>query len=279
MARPLKILGFCDRIDLPDERVLVFGDTHGSSAWVRMLRDRGLPEALAAQPTPIRTALSVGDWGYWEQHRLQQWESLMRRCGIERSLITLGNHEDYGRIWNLALRSPVDHAVQIAERTWVLPTPFRFTIGGRNFLSFGGAASVDRESRSEGIDWWPDELPTEKQVSAAVEGGSADLMVTHDTVDGSGIAEVEDVLRANPMGWPQDALGYSAVSRERVTRVWKTTRPALLLHGHMHVRGSGLSTDGRRVEALSRDGMRGSVCLLDLTDDLTATDLDGEWLA
>jgi Icc-related predicted phosphoesterase len=46
---------------------------------------------------------------------------------------------------------------------------------------------------------------------------------------------VERLLATNPQRWPVKALAYSAVSRARVTEVWEQTRPAVLIHGHMHL--------------------------------------------
>ncbi|MER7795902.1 hypothetical protein [Microbacterium sp. NPDC096154] len=155
---------------------------------------------LAAEPAPVRTVLSLGDWGYWQKHRLDQFDSLLRRSGIARALITLGNHEEYDRVAQAFDDAPAGHAVRISPYVWILPRPFRFTNGGRSVLSFGGAASVDVRSRREGVDWWPDEMPSEEQAAAAIGGGPAEVMVTHDCVEGSGVAVVENLLASNPLG-------------------------------------------------------------------------------
>lgn len=47
--------------------------------------------------------------------------------------------------------------------------------------SLGGATSVDKAQREQGVNWWPDEDITDEQVAEAIAGGSAELMLTHES--------------------------------------------------------------------------------------------------
>ena len=38
-----------------------------------------------------------------------------------------------------------------------------FEIDGKTFFTFGGADSVDKSERTEGINWWPEEMPSEEE--------------------------------------------------------------------------------------------------------------------
>lgn len=38
-------------------------------------------------------------------------------------------------------------------------------------MSFGGAASVDREFRTVGVNWWAEEAPNGQDVEHAIAGG------------------------------------------------------------------------------------------------------------
>lgn len=87
-------------------------------------------------------------------------------------------------------------------------------------------------------------------------------MLTHETVTGA-TAEVERILRGNPLGFSIEAFAYSAVSRRRVTKVWEAVHPTVLAHGHMHARGEIETGDWRRVYALAQNGLRGNIGLLD----------------
>ena len=56
---------------------------------------------------------------------------------------------------------------------------------GRTLLVLGGGESLDKESRQEGVTWWPEELPAAEDYArcdAALEacGGKVDFILTHD---------------------------------------------------------------------------------------------------
>lgn len=44
-----------------------------------------------------------------------------------------------------------------------------FDFDGTTLFTMGGATSVDREWRIEGYSWWPEELPSEKEIKYARE--------------------------------------------------------------------------------------------------------------
>ena len=241
-------------------RIAVAGDWHGNIDWVRqvvtVLRDRA-PE--------VDTIFQLGDFGFFPHlpgnEFVTEVDAWCTSAGIKRVIVTPGNHEDWSELDKLFAAHPGE-PVRVSEVVWMLPRGFRFTLSGHTFLSFGGAASVDFEWRSPGRDWWVTETPTAEQVDAAIAGGPADVMLAHETVSGA-TAEVERILRVNPLGFSPLALGYSAVSRRRVTKVWDAVRPTVLAHGHMHVRGEIEMGDGRRVYSLAQNGLSGNVGLLD----------------
>ncbi|WP_166790654.1 MULTISPECIES: metallophosphoesterase [unclassified Cryobacterium] len=216
----------------PDEtQVIVAGDWHGNSSWA----GKAIP-SIARNSPEVRTILHVGDFGIWPgasgRKFLDAVDFWCARAGITRVLVTPGNHEHWGWLDREFHARPGKPAA-LSPVVAVLPRGYRFEIGHRTFASFGGAASVDFEMRSEGIDWFPSELPTKHDVARAVAGGYADVLLTHETIDG-GTPATESVLRRNPMGWSTEALDYSSRSRALVTEVWKGTSPQMLFHGHMH---------------------------------------------
>ncbi|WP_251443306.1 metallophosphoesterase [Microbacterium sp. USTB-Y] len=250
----MKALEVTASITLPDTRVAVVGDLHGNVGWAQVLA-RTLP-SLAPDVT---TMLQLGDW----QMPPAETDEVFAETGIERIYVTLGNHDRWNEITPLLNRHP-GAAVRVSKMTWLLPRPARLTIGGRRVLSVGGAASVDRESRIEGLTWWPDEAITDEHVAAAIAGGSADLMLTHESPAGTPVRPVQRILRTNPHGFPQSALDASASSRARVSEVWDAVRPELLMHGHLHVAGGGKTEDGRRVASFGRDTHEGNLGILDM---------------
>lgn len=240
-------------IVLPDPRVAVCGDWHGNVGWVRTLG-----KALPTLAPDIRTILQLGDWAMDPAA-----DALLIDAGIDRVYVTVGNHEPFGEITPLLDAHP-GCAVRVSDITWILPRPARLTIGGRSVLSLGGAVSVDKAWRREGVSWWPDENISEGQARDAIAGGDADLMLTHESPDRTPVRAVQEILRTNPMGFPDDALADSLHSRRRVAKVWDLVHPTLLVHGHMHAPGGGQTEDGRRVASLGCDGQQGSIGFLDM---------------
>lgn len=257
----MKARDHIQNISLPDRLVAVCGDWHGNQGWARMI-SRALPY-LAPD---VATMLHLGDW--WMPPAAV--DEIFAETAIARFYLVVGNHEDYGQITPLLDKHPGE-AVQVSELTWILPRPARLTIGGRSVLTLGGASSVDRASRTEGLTWWPQEAITDEHVAAAIAGGPADLMLTHESPAGTPVRPVQRILRSNPHGFPKAALEASAASRARISQVWDAVRPELLAHGHMHVGAGGKAEDGRRVASLGRDGHEGNLAILDMNNLRMAT--------
>lgn len=247
----MKALEYATHIDLPDKRVAVCGDWHGNEAWVRLL-GRALP-TLAPDVTTI---LQLGDW-WMDPAALDE---AFAGSGINAIYVTLGNHEPWGQITPLL----GDTAVRVSNTTWLLSRPARLRIGGRSVLSLGGATSVDKALRTNGVNWWPDEEITDQQVFKAISGGPADVMLTHDSPARTPVRAVREVLRTNAMRLPSDALESAAASRAQVSEVWNVAYPELLMHGHMHMPGAGITEDRRRVVSLGKDTQQGSLAILDM---------------
>ena len=73
---------------------------------------------------------------------------------------------------------------------------------------------------------------------ATIAGGSADVMLTHDSPAAPYCtAPVAEIMATNPMGWSDDVLAYADDGIDKVTRAVLGVRPRLLVHGHFHVAG------------------------------------------
>lgn len=255
MEEPVRALETASTFDLPDERVAVCGDWHGDAAWLSAAAN-----AISRIAPDVSTILQAGDW--WMD--LPRSDKIMRASGIERVLVTLGNHEPWTEITKVQDAHPGE-AVRVSESTWILPRPCRFTVAGRSFLSLGGATSVDRYWR-RASDWDAAETITDEHVRAARQGGEADVMISHETPAGTPVEVVRRILRSNPHNFPQASLVESAASRVRLAQVWDAVRPKLLLNGHMHAPGAGVKEDGRRVVSLGCNGQEGSIAILNVAD-------------
>lgn len=257
----MRVLEHAPSIDLPDQRVAVCGDWHGNVGWARTIA-----RVFPYMAPDVTTMLHLGDWSMPPD----EIDAIFAETDIDRVYVTLGNHEPWDKLSPLFEKHP-GAAVRVSKLTWLLPRPARLTIGRRRVLSLGGAASVDRQSRIEGLTWWLDEDITDENVAMAIAGGPADLMLTHEGPAGTPVRPVREILRMNPHSFPAAALEASAASRARITEVWNAVRPELLVHGHMHVAGGGKTADGRRVASLGRDGQEGNLAILDMTTLKMAT--------
>ena len=242
--------------------LIVAGDWHANIRYV----SKAIP-AIARETTGVKTILHVGDFGIWRDPRGRKFLDAVdfwgERAGISRVLVTPGNHEDWAWL-DSEFESHPGKPVALSSIVQVLPRGFRFEIGNRTFVSFGGAASVDFERRREGIDWFPSELPTEADVARAVAGGHADVLLTHETIDG-GTPASEGILRNNPLGFSRKALSYSSRSRELVTLAWRGLSPHLVMHGHLHTSDDITLPSGQQVVSLDRDDRPRNMVLLELS--------------
>lgn len=250
-----------------EPRVVVAGDWHGSVRWIQTL----LPRIRRLAPD-VKTVLQLGDFGYWNAGErpvkgyLAAIDYWAKKTGLERILVTPGNHEDWGALTKLFTAHPGE-PVRLTERTLALPRGYRFTRRGRTFMSFGGAASYDNHHRTEGLDWWPEELASQGETDQAASGPKVDVLLTHETITSPSPRVVEEMTR-NRAWAPAEAQERSALSRRRVTQVNDYHEPCLLFHGHMHTPDVMTMPDGRQVWSLGMDRQDRNIGILDL-DTLT----------
>jgi len=249
-----------------ETHVAIAGDWHSSGYWARQAL-----KMLQEHAPGVRTLLHLGDFNLtanvpWSAYRRNVVEA-MAASGLERIFVTPGNHDDWGQLGPRFQAHPNEPYRLPKTRTIAfLPRGYRFTVGGRTFLSLGGAASPDQGKRIEGKDWWRTEEPTEADAARALAGGSADVMLTHEAISG-GSRLVDDVIaRPNHRLFDERGLDASRRSRAVVTDVWTQLSPARLFHGHMHVRAEGHHSAGRSVYSLAANNSPGNIGVLDLRD-------------
>lgn len=164
--------------------VFLTGDVHGG-ADLGKLKDWSLGDSLTKEDYLI----VCGDFGY-------PWDFSLDECDdinwIETrpwtTLFVDGNHERFDHWterpceeWHggLVKRLSPDSSIRRLLRGQA------FDLGGKTFFTMGGASSVDRDMRIEGVSWWPCELPSEGNFAEARRrldevGWKIDFVVTHD---------------------------------------------------------------------------------------------------
>ena len=121
-----------------------------------------------------------GDFGLvWDgSPREMYW----RKWLSDKNFTTLwidGNHENFDRTEKFGGKvREISPSIYHLERGQVL------TIDGNKFFVMGGAASHDKEHRREHISWWQEEMPSVKEMEAAIDALDAndwtvDYVLTH----------------------------------------------------------------------------------------------------
>lgn len=208
----------------------VSGDWHGQTGWGRYMVQ------LIADATLSPAILHLGDFGFWPGGRGEKFLHRINKELKENNkwlFITLGNHEDYIQVSRLQPVPGMDGCLHNREypHIVVLPRGYRWTWGGKKFISVGGANSIDREWRTKNIDWWEGERITLADVYASNTGGPVDVMLSHDAPAGIPIFGTH---RDASMGWSVEALSYAHESREKLRLITDCIMPRLLFHGHYH---------------------------------------------
>lgn len=166
-------------------RIGVAGDWHGNTAWAT----RAVRKMTALLPADgPRLIVHLGDFGIWPgpggQEYLARLDAALAEAGAELSFVD-GNHEDFTQL--ARLQPGPDGRAQVTERIFHLPRGHRWRWHGRDWLALGGAVSLDRAGRTEGVDWWPEEEITLRQAGSVIDAGPADVMVTHECPDRPGL--------------------------------------------------------------------------------------------
>jgi hypothetical protein len=247
-------------MELVPGRIGVAGDWHGNTAWATRAVRKMAPLLPADGP---RVIVHLGDFGIWPgpggREYLARLDATLAEAGAELSFVD-GNHEDFTQL--ARLQPGPDGRAQVTERIFHLPRGHRWRWHGRDWLALGGAVSLDRAGRTEGVDWWPEEEITLRQAGSVIEGGPADVMVTHECPAG-----VTHTFPPPPPFWDLRDLARNDAHRERLQRVADAVQPSYLIHGHLHL-GYQRTTDFGygpvQITGLDRDGAKRNYAVLDV---------------
>ena len=206
-------------------RVAFAGDWHANTRWAEAA-------ITYAAEHGADVIVQLGDFGYnFRAPFVNGLEKALSRTGL-RLLFVDGNHEDFPRLLGYPVRP--NGLRQISSRVWHLPRGFRWEWGGISWLAVGGAHSVDRPWREPGVSWWPQEAVTDDDISQAVGGGPADVLVAHDCPAGVPIPGLAESAHL----WPAEELAAAEAHRAKLRTVVDAVRPSAIWHGHFHLRYS-----------------------------------------
>lgn len=220
-------------------RVLLVGDLHANTGAALELLDH------AAQ-IGADLLLQVGDYGWWPrapsgQKFIRKVEKRLALRGLDLWWID-GNHEDFDRL--AAHPVDADGRRQLSNHVWHLPRGYRWSWEGSTWVAVGGAVSMDKHFRTEGMTWFAAEELTDDQADQIIADGPVDIVVAHDAP--LGVSFLRQELRQDLPAWRRDeltpwpigAMMRSDEHQRRVRRVVDAVGARRVFHGHHHVRYS-----------------------------------------
>ncbi len=161
--------------------IFITGDTHGSIDFAKL--------RVFAKNNPSLThedfMIIAGDFGgVWNKATLEKdlkpYKSLPFTV-----LFVDGNHENFDLISTFPVECFCGGKVhRISDNILHLMRGQVFDICGKTFFTFGGATSIDKAWRSEGLSWWAEEVPSYADLDEACKNlekvkYSVDYIVTH----------------------------------------------------------------------------------------------------
>jgi DNA repair exonuclease SbcCD nuclease subunit len=184
--------------------IYITGDTHGNQGYngardlVDKLNKKNFPESKKL--TKDDYVIIAGDFGFIfnnkETKEERYWLDWLDKANWT-TLFIDGNHENFERLYEYPEINMFEDVVgKINDSVFHLKRGRIYNIDGNKFFTFGGATSVDKTSRIEGLSWWPQEEPTTAEFMLGLENLSkhdnkVDYVLTH-TAPTSIVKEMDD---------------------------------------------------------------------------------------
>jgi uncharacterized phage protein (TIGR01671 family) len=220
-------------------KVLIVGDLHGDWGKLNTLITKKNPDIV----------LVCGDFGWWPKMEIKtpvlygkqkKWLLKGIKPGKSKVYWCDGNHEEHPLLPQDGKIHKMYDGVYFCSRGSRLILP-----DDRTVLFIGGANSVDKNLRTPGHDWFPEETIKNKDIDIALNGGKVDIVISHTCPEsfapyllGGNLAKIND----------PSCIGLECVL-ERL-------KPELWYFGHWHIHKNGY-TKGCYWNGLDYPGHRG----------------------
>lgn len=232
------------------------GDTHGSLANLDYAMTWCFKHGAS-------TMIHVGDfWTYQGKKIVNKLERLIinrsQQFNIANPKLFFidGNHEFFP-----LLNIDAENLQNISDHVQYVPRGSSFVLEENTFGFLGGASSIDKQYRTTGIDWFPEESITYQQANKLSE--KVDILVTHDSS-----TEVFEYIRQKHFG--NSTINTCGVSdRSAIDMVIYNTQPKFHIHGHHHVSQVYKSfQNGTVTISLGSDGNPGCAAIIQEDDTI-----------
>lgn len=210
-------------------RLLIIGDTHGNTGWVRFYI---YPVALVVGADAI---VQLGDFGAWEHTSagldfMNEVGDAAQDAGIPLYWLH-GNHDKHSLTTEL-YKSDQRGFLSCRERVFYIPQGHSWQWEGVRLRSFGGAYSVDKQwrvqadrqrGRTEYL-WFPEEEMSDGEMTRllAVDHGKKEIILSHDKP-----------FSSKP-GWNRKDIAACIPNQMRLEQALRVHKPDWWLHGHLH---------------------------------------------
>ena len=163
--------------------IYITGDTH-IPADIGKLSSKRFPEQKNLAKNDY--VIICGDFGgVWDESNEEKyWIKWLNKKSFTTIFID-GNHENFDLLKSFPT---IDFygatAHKISDSIFHIKRGEVFEIEGIRFFAFGGASSHDKEYRTEGKNWWKEELPSNEEIQNAIRNlngvnYSVDYIITH----------------------------------------------------------------------------------------------------
>lgn len=204
-------------------KLMILGDTHGEWGPLNSLINKKQPDII----------FQCGDFGFWPGMGLNHWPSRLNLHG-GKLYWTPGNHEQWWALNQLEEKYG-KVPIEVEKDIFYMPRGTTLTlIDGTEVLFMGGAESIDKAWRTVGIDWFPDETITQKDIYDLPDK-RIDVVISHTCpIEFEMINEFKD---KDP-------------SRYALSAILHKYKPKLWFFGHWHYNKKG-HTNGCYWEAMN----------------------------
>lgn len=209
------------------KRIFITGDKHGSFSHLFHFTEK-----MELEESDV--LLIAGDAGYvWDADYIYGIATLQQIFPGTIGFVD-GNHENHDLLNQMEVATWNGGKVhQVGERVFHLMRGEIYSIHEKKFFVFGGARSVDKDRREEGISWWQSEEPTiaemaygKKQLFAY--GEEIDYVITHEPP----LFAREYIARKKPM---DVEYAFPAYLEEWYAYISVCPKFQRWYFGHMHV--------------------------------------------
>ena len=192
-------------------KIMVVGDIHAEWGKFNELINKKQPDII----------LQCGDFGYWPSykeyhpHHIKNDECKIYWCD--------GNHEEFSKLLTIK-RHEIRPNIFYMKRgsTLILPD-------GKIVLFMGGAESIDKHLRTPGIDWFLEEVITQKDFNnLPSEDTKIDIVISHTCP-----------LEVDLGDKFKDREPLKDCSRVALSRILEMYKPSLWYFSHWHTYKEG----------------------------------------